>query len=301
MKDIFVANGIYKDLINQDYVNFIANANAVREILRTEKKVIKRLVDSIPTNQIPNYAFKNNNDLTFTNKAADWGLEMPTHSNGSAYGDLDNDGDLDLVLNNVNMLSSVYENRSKQINPKNNTLSVALHGEGLNSFALGAKVFLYDSGKLFYQEVSPMRGFMSTVDSRLHFGVGAISSIDSVRTVWPDGRVTLLKNNSSNQLLHVFQKDALPSATVVKSEATQTVLSKIENLPGVFFEHKENEYVDFDRDRLLFNMISNEGPCVCEGDVNQDGLDDFYIGGAKDQAGALFIQSPVGFKKTGAA
>jgi len=301
MKDIFVANGIYKDLINQDYVNFIANANAVREILRTEKKVIKRLVDSIPTNQIPNYAFKNNGDLTFTNKAADWGLEMPTHSNGSAYGDLDNDGDLDLVLNNVNMLSSVYENRSKQINPKNNTLSVALHGEGLNSFALGAKIFLYDSGKLFYQEVSPMRGFMSTVDSRLHFGVGAITSIDSVRTVWPDGRLTLLKNTSSNQLLHVFQKDALASAPVVEREAPQTVLSKIENPPGVIFEHKENEYVDFDRDRLLFNMISNEGPCVCEGDVNQDGLDDFYIGGAKDQAGVLFIQSTVGFKKTGAA
>ncbi len=296
MKDIFVGNGIYKDLINQDYVNFIANANAVREILRKEKKVIKRLVDSIPSNQLANYAFRNNGNLTFTNKASDWGLESPTHTNGSAYGDLDNDGDLDLVLNNVNMPSFVYENRSKQINPDNKTISLSLHGDDLNSFALGAKVFLYDSGRLFYQEVSPMRGFMSTVDTRLHFGVGAIVAIDSIRVEWPDGRLSILTNTSTNQLLDVFQKDASVAKPILKSVVTSTTLTKVTNLPGLQFEHKENEFVDFDRDRLLFNMISNEGPCICTGDINHDGLDDFYIGGAKDQAGRLFTQTKGGFK-----
>lgn len=297
LKDIFVANGIYKDLINQDYVNFIANANAVREILRTEKKVIKRLVDSIPSHPIPNYAFKNNRDLTFTNKAEEWGLGMPSHSNGSAYGDLDNDGDLDLVLNNVNMLSSVYENRSKQLHPSHHTISFAFHGDGINSFGLGTKVFLYDSGMLFYQEVSPMRGFMSTVDPRVHVGVGPTTSIDSIRVIWPDGRLFTLRNTPTDQLIHLFQKDASFSKPRLKSEVPSTILSRAINPPGLIFEHQENDYVDFDRDRLLFNMISNEGPCLCTGDVNQDGRDDFYIGGAKDQSGALFIQQADGFQK----
>ncbi|MEQ1585750.1 MAG: VCBS repeat-containing protein [Cyclobacteriaceae bacterium] len=296
MKDIFVGNGIYKDLINQDYVNFIANANAVREILQKEKKVIKRLVDSIPSNQLANYTFRNNGDFTFTNKAEDWGLGILTHTNGSVYGDLDNDGDLDLVLNNVNMPSFLYENRSKQINPKNKTISFSLHGDGLNVFALGTKVFLYDSGRIFYQEVSPMRGFMSTVDARLHFGVGSTGSLDSIQIEWPDGRLTALTNISTNQLMDVFQKDATLVRQIRKGDGAPTILTKINNLPGLHFKHIENEFVDFDRDRLLFNMISNEGPCLCAGDINQDGLDDFYIGGAKNQPGSLFIQSKNGFK-----
>ncbi len=295
-KDIFVANGIYKDLINQDYVNFIANANAVREILRKEKKVIKRLVDSIPSNQLPNYAFQNNNDLTFTNMTESWGMGIPSHSNGSAYGDLDNDGDLDLVLNNVNMPSFIFENRSKQINPSNNTISFSLHGDQSNTFGLGAKVFLYDSGMFFYQEVSPMRGFMSTVDPRLHFGVGAIKSLDSIHIEWPDGRFTLLTNTLTNQLVNVMQKDAVLPKPSHKSMEKSTLLTMLDN-PIIQYKHKENEYVDFDRDRLLFNMISNEGPCLCTGDINQDGTDDFYVGGAKDQAGALFIQTKNGFRK----
>jgi hypothetical protein len=171
-----------------------------------------------------------------------------------------------------------------------------LHGNDLNSFALGAKVFLYDSGRLFYQEVSPMRGFMSTVDTRLHFGVGSIESIDSIRIEWTDDRSTLLTNALTNQLINIFEKDASVGKTILKSVVQSTTLTKVSNLLGLQFGHEENEFVDFDRDRLLFNMISNEGPCICTGDINKDGLDDFYIGGAKDQAGALFIQTKDGFK-----
>ncbi len=298
LKDIFVGNGIYKDLINQDYVNFIANANAVREVLQKEKKVIKRLVDSIPSNKLPNYAFRNNGNLTFSNKASEWGFELSTHTNGSAYADLDNDGDLDLVLNNVNMPASIYENKSKQINPANKTLSFSLHGDSLNLFALGAKVFLYDSGRIFYQEVSPMRGFMSTVDTRLHFGVGSIASVDSIQVKWPDGRITALINIATNQIIDVFQKEALLGKQYKHydmKDTRATILTQL-TTSGVDFTHRENEFSDFDRDRLLFNMISNEGPCICTGDVNQDGSEDFYIGGAKGQPGTLFIQTKNGFK-----
>ena len=294
-KDIFVANGIYKDLINQDYVNFIANATAVREILKKEKKVIQRLVDSIPSNQLPNYAFKNNGDFTFTNMAKEWGLGLATHSNGSAYGDLDNDGDLDLVLNNVNMPPGLYENQSEKIVPENKTISFSLHGEGLNSFAIGTNISIYIKDKVLYQEASPMRGFMSSVDPRLHFGVGNESFADSVKIIWPDGRQTILSHVGSNKVYEVFQKEGRSAATLAKSSVTTLFTSETLD---VNFKHEENDYVDFDRDRLLFNMMSNEGPCICTGDINQDGLDDFYIGGAKGQAGVLFVQNKsTGFTK----
>ena len=187
LKDIFVANGIYKELLNQDYVNFASNPNLIKEI-SNKRGFITTLIDSIPSTPIPNYAFQNKGNLSFANKAGDWGLDLPTHSNGSAYGDLDNDGDQDLVLSNVNMPSMVYENQSKQFAPDNATLSFVLHGEGENSFALGSKITLKTKDRLIYQELSPMRGFMSTVDSRIHVGLGQTASVDSVFVAWPDNK-----------------------------------------------------------------------------------------------------------------
>ncbi len=293
LKDIFVANGIYKDLINQDYVSFIADPATIREILKKEKTVIKRLIDSIPSNKIQDYAFHNNGNLTFTNFAKEWGLDQPSHSNGSAYGDLDNDGDVDLVLNNVNMPSFIYENTAVQMN-SNKTFSLSLHGEGKNTFAIGAKVTLLDSGRQFFQELSPMRGFMSSVDYRLHFGTGNVKAIDSIVIQWPDGRVSTRTNVPVNQMLDVSQKDAVAVRTKAVTNPAATLFTSVSNFPSVNFTHQENDFVDFDRDRLLFNMASNEGPCVCTGDINNDKLEDFYIGGAKGQAGSLYIQKSNG-------
>lgn len=292
-KDIFVANGIYKDLLDQDYVNFVSNREMVRDILTRKGEVIKQLIDSIPVNKIPNFAFRNNGNLSFTNLAHSWGLGAPTHSNGSAYGDLDNDGDLDLVLNNVNMPAYVYENQLEKTFPDHSYLSVSLHGRGLNNFAIGSKVTLSVGNKIFYQEHFPSRGFMSSVDHKINFGLGKAEMIDSVRVVWPDGTVSVKTNVKGNQTIHVNQDNAtaVPDFPVTKFAASifhETIL------PDVNFKHSENDFVDFDRDRLLFNMISNEGPCLCDGDVNGDGLDDFYIGGAKNQAGSLFVQHPSG-------
>jgi enediyne biosynthesis protein E4 len=291
LKDIFVANGIFKDLLNQDYVNFIAQPDLVREILKKEKNVIKRLVDSIPSNKIPNYAFQNKGDLTFANRSTEWGLGTPSHSNGSAYADLDNDGDLDLVLNNVNMDASIYRNNSRELFPQHNSVTFLLHGEGNNTFGTGSKVLIKTKGLTLYQELSPMRGFMSSVDYRLQFGVDTARMLDTVRITWPGNRVSLLTNVKVNQVHEISEKDAAAVASITRLTLKEKqILQKVDGPSGASFVHKENVFSDFDRDRLLYNMISNEGPCLCKGDVNADGLDDFYAGGARDQSGRIFIQ-----------
>ncbi len=302
LKDIFVANGIYKDLLNQDYVNFIADPQIVRRMILEKKDVIRQLIDSIPSNKIPNYAFHNSGNLRFSNQAEAWGLGQPSHSNGSAYGDLDNDGDLDLVVNNVNMPAFVYENRSNVLRPERAALTVQLKGQGANTFALGAKVTLFVKDKTFYQELAPMRGFMSSVDYRLHFGLGRDTLVDSLVVEWPDDRVTVMTGVAARQMLKLEQKDAFVRTSLPKAREVMPVF-KTQPLPnGIGFRHQESAFVDFDSERLLFHMSSNEGPCTCAGDINLDGRQDFFIGGAKGQGGRLFVQLPDGnFRETAAA
>lgn len=291
-KDIFVANGIYKDLLDQDYVNFVSNRDMVRDILQEKGRVIKQLIDSIPTNKVANFAFRHLENLQFINQAQEWGFAEPTHSNGSAYGDLDNDGDLDLVLNNVNMPAHIYENRTDKMFSDRSFLSVVLHGEGENRFAIGSKITLYAGKEVFYQEHFPARGFMSSVDYRITFGVGKLKTVDSLTIQWPDDRITTIRQATANQVLHVWQKDAkerIEERSLSASEIFREIWPK-----GIDYTHRESNFVDFDRDRLLFNMISTEGPCLCTGDVNNDGLTDFYVGGAKNQSGSLFVRQRSG-------
>ncbi len=298
-KDIFVSNGIYQDLTNEDFIQYISNREVMTDIISNKgKKGYRKLIDLMPSEALSNYAFHNNGDLTFTDAASSWGLDTKSFSNGSAYGDLDNDGDLDLVVNNVNMPCFVYRNRSRELHPEDHFLRVSFEGEGKNRYGIGSKVTVYSGDKLFYQEQMPMRGFQSTVDARLNFGLGKVGKIDSVVVEWNDGKAQTLTNVSPDTVLLLKQKEAVikpakPSGTIA------AVFKRDDNNYGIDFVHKENDFVDFNRDKLIFRMLSTEGPRMAKGDVNGDGLEDVYICGARGQAGALYVQERGGrFTKT---
>ncbi|MEN8228184.1 MAG: VCBS repeat-containing protein [Bacteroidota bacterium] len=299
LKDIFVANGIYQDLTDQDYIQYFSNRDMVRSIVSGNQVDYKTLIDAIPSVKIPSYAFKNMGGFEFQNMAASWGLASPSHSNGSAYGDLDNDGDLDLVVNNVNMPMFIYRNETSEQLPDHHYLKVVLKGEQGNTAAIGAKVTVKHEEKILYLEQMPMRGFKSTVDFRPNLGLGPLTMVDSLIIQWPDDRITVLTDVPTDQTLTLYQKDALTkSLNLVKAESSVNVLfEEISAESTIDIIHVENDFDDFRREGLIYHMISTEGSRMCKGDVNGDGLDDLYMGGAKGQPGALMIQQSGGIFK----
>lgn len=292
LKDLFVSNGIYQDLTDLDYLNFIDNDETKKKIISQNGVNYKALVDPIPINPVSNYAFKNKGDLVFENVIHEWGMGDPIHSNGSAYGDLNNDGAMDLVINNVNNEVLVFKNRSREFNPGNHFLKIQLEGKDRNTAAIGTQVRLLASGNIFYQENMPNRGFQSSVDPRLNFGLGAVDKINEVQVRWPDGKVTILKEILPDQTLILKWKEATDPAPDFKffEEPESPIFTKVEASTILDFVHEENNFVDFDRDRLTYHMLSTEGPSFAKADVNGDGLEDLFYGGAKGFAGQLFIQ-----------
>lgn len=297
LKDIYVSNGIYKDLLDQDYINFHSNDPQILESIRNrEEGAILKLIDIIPSEPIANYAFQNQGNLSFVKQTKAWGLDIPTHSNGSAYGDLDNDGDLDLVLNNSNMEAMLFQNHADSLTG-NSFLQIALEGEGKNTFALGTQVSIFHNGELLYQELAPMRGFQSCVDHVLHFGLGKAEIIEKIELQWPDGRLSTLTNVPANQRLTLRQKEEERVSELRPPETRQLVpplLRELTEEMDLKVNHVENEFVDFDRDHLLYYMLSREGPRMCKGDIDGDGLEDVFVGGASGQAGSLLIQTADG-------
>ena len=286
-KDIFIANGIYQDLTNQDYINYVANES--RKKSRSEEDY-KKLIDAIPSNPISNYLFKNKGHISFENYTEEAGLNTPSFSNGAAYGDLDNDGDLDLVVNNVNMPPFIYNNQSTG----NNFIKINLSGKGKNTDAVGSRVVLYIGDETIMQEQMPIRGFQSSVDPRLNFGIGSHEVVDSIVINWPDNRLTKLTNVEANQLIVIDEKASVRGFVKTGKKVVNPLFEKMDPVNAISHEHVENQFIDFDQDPLLFHMISSEGPRMAKADINRDDLEDIFIGGAKGMPGKIYLQNPNG-------
>ena len=297
-KDLFITNGIYRRANDLDYVKFLTGDNSMRTPGNTNNLSDKVLYEKMPLYPHINYLFRNNGDLTFTNKAQDWGFKTKSYSNGATYADLDNDGDLDLIVNNINDKAFIYRNNTNALSG-NHYLSVVLKGNDLNKRGLGSRVTIYSNGKEQVDEQFPTRGFMSATSDVLHFGLGSSSVIDSLVVRWPDLATQTLKNVHTDQELALDRKDAfIPPANnkLVKNEGSKIFTN--ETISGLDFRHIEDTYVDFYRERLIPHSLTSEGPALAVGDINNDGLEDVFAGGATNQASEIYVQKHDGtFRK----
>lgn len=289
-RDIFVTNGINHDLTDLDFVDFFANDIIQNMALTGKKESIDSIINKMPITPLANYAFHNQKNLKFDDAAKKWGLGEPSLSNGAAYGDLDNDGDLDLVINNVNSESFVYRNNSKET-LKNNSISFELKGEGKNPFAVGSLIKAYVKDEIFMQELIPSRGFQSSMSYEINLGLGNYERIDSVHVTWPNDQKTILKNIDVNQKLTLNIEDANAIAKPKEEIVQKTLLNEVvQQLPA----HKENNYNDFDYEGLINQQLSQEGPTMAIGDINNDGNDDVFIGGSRGESAQLLIHKQNG-------
>lgn len=284
-KDLFIANGIYQDLTDQDYLQYIANESVIQSIISDQGVDYKELIDIIPSNKVANHAYKNNGDLSFE-EYTESGLLTPSFSNGSAYGDLDNDGDLDLVVNNVNMPCFVYENRQSG----GNHVKIKLVGEGDNTFAIGSSVSVSSAQHTWNLENQPARGFQSSMDPVMVIGVGDATQVD-IKVTWADGKISQMTNVPTNQTLTIEASSAT-SPTASTPEQKASPFQQVS--PGLDYRHQENKYIDFNRERLVYHGHSNEGPRAATGDVNGDGFVDWVIPGPKGMSCMLYLGSETG-------
>jgi hypothetical protein len=286
-KDLYITNGYLRDYTNLDFLKYMNEFQ--QNATNVTRDDVMNLVQQMPASNVVNYAFKNNKDLTFKNVGNNWGLAQNSNSNGAVYADLDNDGDLDLVVNNINAPAFIYQNEANQ-KLKNHYLKVSLVGGELNRFGIGTKVTIYQKGQAQYLEQMPMRGYQSSVSGVLHFGLGGNVVIDSLKVIWPNGKQQRLSNVKGDQWLTLSQKDAnevplpsLPSVPLFEEKPS-----------SIAYQQPFSGINDFKRQMLMVNPQSQVGPCLTKGDVNGDGLEDVFVGGGNGQAGALFVKQTGG-------
>ena len=289
-KDIFITNGYKRDNTNIQFVKFTMDEN-LRLSRGGEQISVNNYINKMEGIHIPNYLFKNNANEQFENKAADWGLEEKTFSHGAIYADLDNDGDLDLVVNNTDSYAGVYRNNTEKINRDNRYIRIKLEGTKQNPAGIGTKIWIYTKEKTIYQEQLPVRGFQSSVDAAIVAGLGNEKKMDSIRIIWPDNKTQLLVETTANQTLNIDHRKAT-GLYEYQLKNTVPLFQSAENV--LAFTHREAYVNDFSRQFLLPHFYSNEGPKMTQADVNGDGRADVYICGSKGQAGQLFLQTAPG-------
>lgn len=289
-KDLFITNGIKREIANQDFGNF----------LDTKKDSIKnmsinQILDKIPSEKLQNYAFKNDGDLSFSKQSNAWGFDQAVNSNGAAYVDLDNDGDLDIVVNNLEDKAGIYRNNST-----NNFINIKLKGNKRNINAVGAKVMVITDQSKQYQELFLSRGYQSSVSPILNFGIGNQEKIKRIEITWSNGKVSVDEDVKANQTLTFHQKEAKSNTTKTKVASSKNFTRIKQEQLGISYRHEENKFNDFSRQVLLPQKQSEKGPAFAEADVNNDGLTDLFFGGSLNKPAELYIQNSNGkfLKKT---
>jgi enediyne biosynthesis protein E4 len=303
-KDLFISNGINKDITNLDFVKYNSGYTIGQAEKAGNKVEMWQLVQQMPSTKLTNYLFRNNHDLTFTNMTTDWGFTRQTISNGAAYADLDNDGDLDLVINTINDGPIIYRNNASEMH-KGHFLRIRLKGDNLNTDGIGAKVKCVTEHTSQFQEQYLTRGFQSSVDPVMHIGCGIDSLIQSLTVIWPRGKISVIRNVRADTLLTIYEKDAvapIPAASgklaatpsAGSNSITSPLFTDITPQSGVPYTHHGAGFVDFKVSPLLPYQVSHVGPCLAKGDVNGDGLEDLFIGGSAGQECTLYLQTKDG-------
>jgi hypothetical protein len=292
-KDLFISNGYLRDYTNMDFLKFtIADAKITAAKQGNQNFQTYNLVQQMPSTKLSNYIFQNNHNLTFTNKTNDWGIYKLTISNAAAYADLDNDGDMDLIVCNNNEPALIYRNNANEI-LHHHYIKFRLTGEGMNTKAYGAKIQITTPDSLTqYQELYPVRGFQSTVTGDILFGIENNSAISQAKIIWPNGKETILQNINADQTININESEAKNAEESAKK--ITRLFTDVTDKTGLNFRHKENDFIDFKSEPLLPYQLSKQGPALAKADVNGDGLEDIFLGGAIGQSGELFLQTKEG-------
>ncbi|MFT3681911.1 MAG: VCBS repeat-containing protein [Ferruginibacter sp.] len=290
LNDVYICNGINKDVGNLDYLDFFSNEVYSNMLQTGQKPEVNEILKHIPVHPLPNRVFKNQGNLQFKDVTNEWGFSKPTFSNSIAYADLDNDGDLDLIVNNENMPAFVYRNNAAA-QEKNNYLGLLLKGKGKNTYAVGSKVLLYRGTEIISREIIPSRGFQSSIDYKQVIGLGKNTSVDSMIIIWPDRTFSKIEKPGLNKVDTIQQPASAPPYYFNQSTPASAILQQVSSNMD---KHTEDDYIDFYYERNLPELLSKEGPKIAKADVNADGLEDIYIGGAKDQEGQLYLQTAAG-------
>ena len=293
-QDIFICNGIPKRPNDLDYIKYFSNDH-VKTKLNTTKLLDRQALSKMPKGNVTNYIFQGAKDLEFKNKSKEWIENDSIISNGGAYADLDNDGDLDIVTNNLNSVASIYINKT---NNKANYLKLKLRFKGKNTFGIGSKVISYVKGKKQFKEIQTTRGFQSSSEPIIHFGYGKIKQVDSIQVIWPDKTVQTLKNVKTNQTLIIQPNPGRKAFNYAKLHpAILPIFKKSETNLGIDFTHQENDFVDFTAQKLMPYQRSDRGPATVIGDLNNDGKEDVFFGGSQGKLAAIYLQNGKGFSK----